>query len=219
MLAYAPRPARQRLSPTALTLIVVGHIAAIGAVMSARTMIERRDDPPLVIDTITIPKPPPPVDPTAHPTKPQPSTIDHPRTIVPPIDPTGPLVEVDLHPLPPKGDTIGTGTAPYVPPMPPLDPPIVRTGPHLATAGDALRPPYPSAKRDAGDEASLRLRLTIDERGRVTAVEPVGRVDPTFFEAARRHILRAWRYQPAMEGAKAIPSTTTITLKFELANA
>ena len=70
----------------------------------------------------------------------------------------------------------------------------------------------------SGSEASLRLRLGIDERGRVVSVEPVGRADPTFLAAARRHILRVWRYQPAMEGAKAVPSTTTITLKFELGN-
>jgi protein TonB len=118
--------------------------------------------------------------------------------------------------LPPVGPTIGTGTE--VKPVP-LDPPIVRTGPRFATNDAAIRPPYPDSKRMAGEEARLRLRLTIDERGRVVAVDPVGKADPTFLAAARRHILRAWRYQPAMEGATAVPSTTTITLKFELGNA
>jgi periplasmic protein TonB len=66
------------------------------------------------------------------------------------------------------------------------------------------------------EEAVLRLRLSIDERGRVVAVEPLGRADPAFLAAARRHILRAWRYQPAMEGDRAIASSTVITLKFEL---
>ena len=61
--------------------------------------------------------------------------------------------------------------------------------------------------------------MSIDERGRVIAVDAVGRADATFLEVARRHILRAWRYQPAMEGSRAVPSTTTITLKFELGNA
>ena len=110
----------------------------------------------------------------------------------------------------------GSGTLPT--PIP-LDPPIVRTGPRFATVGDAIRPPYPDSMREIGSEASLRLRLTIDERGRVVAVDPVGRADATFLEAARRHILRVWRYRPAMEGAKAVPSTTTITLKFELGSA
>ena len=35
----------------------------------------------------------------------------------------------------------------------------------------------------------LRLRLTIDARGRVVAVEPVGRADRAFLAAARRHLL------------------------------
>ncbi len=216
MLAYAPRPDRQRLSPTALTLIIVGHIAAIGAVMSARMAVEHHRDPPLVIDTIRIPEPPKPVDPQPpKPNQPRTSTLDQPHSIVPPRDPTVP-VTTDLRPLPPLGETIGTGTAPI--PVP-VDPPIFRSGPHLATAPAALRPPYPASKRESGDEASLRLKLTIDARGRVIAVDPIGRVDATFFEAARRHILRAWRYQPAMEGSKAVPSTSIITLRFELGNA
>ena len=215
MLAYAPRPDRQRLSPMALTLIIAGHIAAIGAVMSAKMVIERPVDPPIFVKDIPNPKPPPPVDPQPHSGKPQTSTLDQPHTIVPPLDPIGP-VATDLHPLPPLGETIGTGTAPI--PLP-VDPPIFRSGPHLATAPEALRPPYPASKRESGDEGSLRLKLTIDAAGRVVAVDPVGRVDPTFFEAARRHILRAWHYQPAMEGSKAVPSVTTITLRFELGNA
>lgn len=217
MLAYAPRPDRQRLSPTALTLIIAGHIAAIGAVMSAKMAIERPVDPPIFIENIRAPKVPPPNDPPRpHPDKPQTSTLDQPHTIVPPRDPMGP-VATDPHPLPPVGETIGTGTETL--PTPPINPPIFRSGPHLATAANALRPPYPASKREAGDEASLRLKLTIDARGRVIAVDPVGRVDPTFFEAARRHILRAWHYQPAMEGSTAVPSVTTITLRFELGNA
>ena len=216
MLAYAPRPDRQRLSPMALTLIIVGHIAAIGAVMSAKMVVERHPDPPLIVDTIRIPEPPKPVDPQPpKPNQPQTSTLDQPHALVTPRDPLGP-VTTDLHPLPPVGETIGTGTVPI--PIP-INPPIFRSGPHLATAPEALRPSYPASKREAGDEASLRLKLTIDAAGRVVAVDPVGRVDPTFFEAARRHILRAWHYQPAMVGSKAVPSVTTITLRFELGNA
>ena len=217
MLAYAPQPDRQRLSPIALTLIIAGHIAAIGAVMSAKMVVERHVNPPIIVDTIPNPEVPKPNDPPpATDSKPTPSTLDKPITIVPLIPGPGPTVDPLPQPLPQPGNMIGTGTAPL--PLP-LDPPLVRTGPRLATAPEALRPSYPDSKRETGDEASLRLKLTIDARGRVIAVEPVGRVDQTFFDAARRHILRAWRYQPAMEGSKAVPSTTTITLKFELANA
>ena len=214
MLAYAPRRETQRIRPATLLLIVAGHAAALAAVMSAKMVVERHRDPPIFVENIPIPTPPRPVDPPkTTDRKPTPSDLDNPTQIIPELPKPGPTVDPLPHPTLPPGPTVGTGTTPT--PIP-LDPPLVFTGPHLATPPDALRPPYPESKRETGDEASLRLKLTIDARGRVVAVEPVGRVDPTFFETARRHILRAWRYQPAMEGAKAVPSTTTITLKFEL---
>lgn len=217
MLAYAPRRETQRLRPATLVLIIAGHAAALAAVMSAKMVIERKFDPPIIVDTIPLPTPPVPIDPPpstdAKPTK---SVIDNPTAVVPPIFDHGPVTEPFPQPLPRPGLEIGTGTE--IGPLP-IDPPLVRTGPRLATEAEALRPPYPASKRELGEETSLRLKLTIDERGRVVAVDPVGRADPTFLETARRHILRAWRYQPAMEGAKAVRSTTTITLKFELGNA
>ncbi|MCY7271032.1 MAG: energy transducer TonB, partial [Sphingomonas bacterium] len=171
---------------------------------------------PTTVILVSEPKPPvPPPEPQPDP-RPSNSHVTTVDPIVPPLPSPGPTI-AELPPTPPQpGPVIGTGTLPT--PIP-LDLPIARKGPRFATVGDAIRPPYPISKREAGDEASLRLRLSIDERGRVIAVDAVGRADPTFLEAARRHILRVWRYQPAMEGAKAIPSTTIITLKFELGNA
>ena len=86
----------------------------------------------------------------------------------------------------------------------------------LATAEGALKPPYPLDKIRTEEEATLRLRLTIDPRGRVIVVDPVGKADPSFLEAARRHILKAWRYKPATEDGVAVQSTTVISLSFRL---
>ena len=216
MLAYAPRPDQKKLRPATLGLIVLGHAGLLALVMTARSGTVP-DDPVIqtVVTLVPQPKPPPPTDPDTA-TKPTPSTITTVKPIVPPPFPQGPDIAIDPKPLPPLGPSTGTGTAPI--PIP-LDPPLIRTGPRFATADDALRPPYPDSMRQSGTEASLRLKLGIDERGRVVSVEPVGRADPTFLAAARRHILRAWRYRPAMEGSKAVPSTTTITLRFELGSA
>jgi protein TonB len=82
-----------------------------------------------------------------------------------------------------------------------------------------VKPPYPLDKRRAEEEATLRLRLSIDERGRVTAVEPIGPADASFLEAARRHILRAWRYKPASDDGVAVASSTVVTLSFRLDDA
>lgn len=218
MLAYAPRPDQPRLRPATLGLIVLGHAVLLGLVMTAKSgIIPVNPFKPTEITLIEEPKPAPPPPPEPQPDRqPSRSQIDTVDPIVPPLPSPGPTIDQFPQPLPQPGPVIGTG---LVPTPVPLDPPVIRTGPRFTTTGDAVRPPYPIAKREAGDEASLRLRLSIDERGRVIAVDPVGRADPTFLEAARRHILRVWRYQPAMEGSKAVPSTTTITLRFELGNA
>ncbi len=217
MLAYAPRRDSKRLRPATLALIVLGHMGLLALVMTARSSIAPQNPfTPTVVTFVPELKPPVPPPPQPRP-DPRPSisqltTVD---PVVPPPPAPGPAIDQLPQPLPQPGPTIGSGAAPT--PVP-FDPPIVRTGPRFATADDAIRPPYPDSMRQIGSEASLRLRLSIDERGRVVAVDPVGRADPAFLGAARRHILRAWRYKPAMEGSKAVPSTTIITLKFELGN-
>jgi protein TonB len=79
-----------------------------------------------------------------------------------------------------------------------------------------LKPPYPQSKLLTGEEAELTLRLGIDSSGRVVSVEPVGRADRVFLEAARRHLMGHWRYKPATEGGRAVATSTVITLRFQL---
>ena len=95
----------------------------------------------------------------------------------------------------------------------------VRIAAASRTPEQALRPPYPNSKLRNEEEATLKLRLSIDTRGRVTAVTPVGPADPIFLEAARRHIIRAWRYRPATEDGVAVTSTMVISLSFQLEDA
>ena len=138
--------------------------------------------------------------------------------MVPPIDRAGPSVDPAPLPLPPFSGTAGTvveATPSVTPPR--IDPPApVRTGPRFMTPPSAVRPPYPESKISSEEEATLRLRLAIDERGRVIRVDPVGAADPAFLAAARRHLIARWRYQPATEDGRAVVSTTVITLRFQL---
>jgi protein TonB len=217
MLAYAAHRrsiARGRPAPHALLVIIVAHIALIAAVMSARMEMPEHKSGPTEVDLIPIEPPPPPQKaPKVEPKTAQ-STIDRVPVIVPvprPIDdlldPTpipfvpDPVIQPGFDPQPTRGIA---AKAP------------VRVAARFATPDSALRPPYPPSKLDSGQEAKLRLRLSIDERGRVTAVEPVGQVDPAFLAAARRHLLARWRYQPATEDGRAVASSTLITLRFEL---
>jgi protein TonB len=161
-----------------------------------------------------------PIDPPPPPDRPRPPTEhSHVPTVTQP-QPNVPLPPIDTVPVDPRPTILivdpGPGPSVDPPPVPRPTPVPSSIAARLLTSGDALKPSYPQAKLLAEEEATLKLRLTIDERGRVTAVEPVGRADPAFVEAARRHLLAHWRYQPASEGGRAIPSTTVITLRFQL---
>lgn len=218
MLAYAanmPRTAGRDRSPKALTLIIAGHALVLAGVLTAK---------PEIIDRITgekttiynVPVTPPPPPPTDDPVPKQKVTQDSfIRTERPIIDmerqdpieiATGPSLK-DIETV------IGSGTTTI------FDPPRhvpVMVGPRWVTAENAVKPPYPLDKIRTEEEATLKLRLTIDQRGRVIAVDSVGTADPSFLAAARRHILRAWRYKPATEDGVAVQSTTVISLSFRL---
>lgn len=220
MLAYAAHSTqrRDRARPKLLVPIVAGHVAVIAIVMTARMDAPNYipPPPPLVVDSYPVPPPPNPAPPNAETRTPPAQAL----TTVIPLVGIAPIPKfADL--LPPRSlGNVEDGVATVPTPQPWIvsEPPhpVVRTGPKMATAEDMLRPPYPAAKRDAGVEAALTLKLTIDDRGRVTSVEPVGKADPAFLARARAHLLRAWRFEPATENGKPVASVKTITLRFEL---
>jgi len=219
MLAYATdRPAARKGSPRALLLVIAGHAVLIALVLTARGEMPRiaKLDPTEVV-FIDPPKPPPPPPPAPAPDRPQNdlrSTIDTPLLIVPTPQPR-PAPLDDGPPLADLGPAVGNAVVPL--PLPePLRAAIVRRAPRFVTPSADIRPHYPEAKRRIEEETSLRLALRIDERGRVVAVDAVGAADPVFLDAARRHILRRWRYQPATEGDRAVPARLVVTLRFEL---
>lgn len=211
MLAYAasrPAIAKRGSSPNLMLTIIGVHVALLAAVMSAKMDLPGRIiDRPIVIDNIPIPKPPPPNPVTPH----SPTTlgIDHPTTTVPVPAISDPVVSLG----PQLPIAVATGN-PVPLPRPVF--PLLSHGPELITPAAELKPSYPPSKILTEEEAVLRLRLTIDEHGRVVAVDPVGRADPVFLEAARRHLIAHWRYKPAIEDGGAIASSTLITLRFQL---
>ena len=216
MLAYAAhrrRVAAPRSAPHAMLGIMVAHIAVIAVVMSAKMDLPSRIfDRPIVIDSIPLPKPPPeqPKRETVPDTQ---SAIDQPRPFVPTPQPANDALDSTPTqiPLPPD-----LGTGPRFDPLPKPVPAPVRVGPRFITPAGLVRPPYPLEKLKNEEEASLKLRLSIDPSGRVVSVEPVGRADRAFLQAARRHILARWSYQPATEDGRPMASSTVITLRFEL---
>jgi protein TonB len=218
MLAYAanaPRFAERRRSPKALMLIVGAHAMALAALMTAKMDLPITKYVPTQIIDISDPVPPEPTPPPQpqHQVKPQPvqSVLDTVRPVVP-INPIGPITvdpPIDPTPIIPIA---GGGTVAATNPI--HEP--VRVAARFNTPDRLLKPPYPPSMQAREIEATLKLRLQIDERGRVVAVDPVGRADPAFLEAARKHLLAKWRYRPATEDGRPVDSSTVITLRFEL---
>jgi len=220
MLAYAAHRrtlAQRRSAPNAMLVIVGMHVAGIAVLMSARMDVPIIDRiKPTIVELLPAEPVPPRNDPSPPDPAPQTSTLDRPAPLVPvpPLD--LPTTDPTPVPFPDLGSIIGPAPDPgsktdLVPPPAP-----VRIGPQLLTPSSRLKPPYPASKLASGEEALLRLRLSIDPSGRVTSVEPVGPADPAFLQAARRHLVANWRYRPATEDGRAVSTTTVITLRFQL---
>ena len=218
MLAYAanrPVAAQRRSAPNAMLAIIALHVAAIAGLMSAKLDLpDKLRRSPIVVDLIPVPKPP--TNQAVEPNRPAPSNSAITRSVPDvPVPVPGPVLD-DVGPAPSFDDIVGPTLDP-TPRIGPTPTPLsVKVGPRLATPASALRPPYPRSKLASGEEAVLRLRLVIDERGRVVAVEPVGPADGVFLEAARRYLLAHWRYKPATEDGRAVGATIAVTLRFQL---
>ena len=222
MLAYAasrPRVGVRQSSPNTLLFIILGHIVLLAVAMSVKEALPPIvKDGPITIYKVPIDKPPPPIPPETK----QPKTSTNTTTTSrenhsQPQVPTSTEPQVPLGGAPGLGSSGGTGTS-QLPPLPPLPPaPVgISRGATLLTPPADVRPPYPQSKLIAEEEATLKLRLTIDEQGRVVAVDPVGRADPVFLASARRHLMAHWRYKPAMKDGQPIPTSIVISLRFEL---
>ena len=216
MLAYAanrPGIALRRSSPNTMLAIIVAHVAVVALVMSAKMDVTRHIfDPPTAVDLIPTPKPPPP-DPIKprlmqHPI--ETSTVPQPQVALPQLG----TQTADATPVLPAVNDSGPPVLPQ-PSANPLPEPV-KLEARLLTPASELKPPYPESKLASGEEAMLKLRLTIDETGRVVAVEPIGQADRVFLDAARRYLIAHWRYRPASEDGHPVTSSTVITLRFQL---
>jgi protein TonB len=217
MLAYsANRPAagERESSPNALLLVISVPIALLALAMSAKMDFPKRiaRTPPLI--NVPVPVPPLADDhvkaPQPHPKK---LSIERPiaRLVIPTPQPEvrGDNSSASVDP----GATSGEQTV-----APPISQSsataLIHREARLLTPSSELRPPYPPVKLASEEEATLHLRLTIDETGRVRAVEPVGYADREFLDTARRYILSHWRYEPASDGGLAISTTITVESGF-----
>jgi TonB family protein len=109
------------------------------------------------------------------------------------------------------------------PPTAPEPEPRVRLG-DLVSFGPGVNPPelisipevrYPPMARKLGKEATVEVRLLIDETGRVARTETVGMALGFGFEGAAIEAAERARYRPATKDGVRVKMWTRVKLRFE----
>lgn len=128
---------------------------------------------------------------------------------------TPPIVEIETITSSPNAITL---------PLRPDDEAVAAPAPALATAMPAqaiaathTTPEYPPVSRRLGEQGTLTLKIAITEQGAVSDAKlesssGFARLD----DAAMQWVKEHWRYRPAMQGGKAVPSITLAMVTFKL---
>lgn len=160
------------------------------------------------------PLPPPAIVPVVQPVTPatpslplQRTATAGPTTVAPPLVDGGSLPAAESLPAVEDG---GAGIGPSGPASGPL------TGMRLAYAS-AGAPPYPRSELLAGHQGTVTLRVLVDVDGRPLQVDvESGSGYRRLDEAARRHVLRNWMFQPAMRDGQAVQAIGLVPIEFSL---
>ena len=208
---YAP----ERKRPTALALVILVHGAALAGVLLNRMEVPV---PPVFKPTTIIDVDPDPI-PDPAPPKAKQEPVRKTKIYVP----TPPI------PLPTDADPVETTTTekaasdpgpirtePEADPVPIPDPPAPIRRAARIDPGSDLKPPYPSSEQRLGSEGSVTVRVAIGSDGRVREVVRIRAASDAFFEATRRHALRAWRFRPATLDGRPVESSAVMTIHFRL---
>ena len=196
-------------SPTALTLVILMHGAAIGALaMSKMDVIHIGPKPPIDIINIDTPKPPPPPEPVVQPQQPQQrQLVSQPQQIVPnvqrpvefakgPVSPPDPYIQpgpVDII-LPP---------APPAPPPPPPAPKPAQVEPARAKANLASyvsNDDYPASAVRNDEQGTTRFQLTVGPDGRVKDCRVTGSSGSSALDTTTCRLMKSRaRFTPARD--------------------
>lgn len=160
-----------------------------------------------------------------------------------PVPPLPPPEEVPVMPEPPRPVAAAPVRRVQSPPQAPVAPPVVEggslaaeppvegdaVGPELAppATGPALgvhlayrrasAPPYPAEALRSGHQGTVVLKVLVDVDGRplevrVESSSGYRRLD----EAARRHVLRNWTFQPAVRDGRPVQAVGLVPIEFRV---
>ncbi|WP_161595911.1 energy transducer TonB [Flavisphingopyxis soli] len=217
--AYSDRRSGLRPIPLGLSIGVTGALFA-AYLLAPQAMIERFTPfSPIKVKQIPLPTPPKPA-PQPREASPQSKT-----TIVVPRPPLAPPLPGN----PPIGTTDRGADNPFttgpVGHTSTLDPPVLTklpVAPVLTQVSidprfaDRFQPDYPPAMLRLEREGIARVRVLVGPDGRVRDVVDAGSSTTAFFDATRKHALRAWRFKPATRDGAPFESWHVMTVTFKL---
>ncbi|MCB9541361.1 MAG: energy transducer TonB [Myxococcales bacterium] len=221
--ARPARPGRLRL-PLTVALTAAINLALLWALLHVAERPAPAVDPVLVtaLSTLTppprapapAPAPPPPADRRARQRGHHPAPLP-PLALAPIGDTTAlalPTLAVDVDPadLPALVFPTVAAAAPAARATGPAD-----RGAMLVFAPD-LEDFYPTAARSRRVEGTTRVRIAIDARGAVTAVEVLASAPIGVFDDAARVAARQLRYAPATRAGVPIATTVELNLRWSL---
>jgi protein TonB len=207
---FSPGSMALALALTALPIVGLITATHAGAIM-------KFVDPVTVVESIPLPKDPPPIPPKKV------ETRNPPPITLPYVPPVTPLVI-------PKSDPIETGIklTPYTPPadpgtgadlgtkVTPPPPPVIVGTQYDARFNNVLQPAYPAEEIRGGNSGRVVVRVLVGVDGRVKQVERVSAASDAFYASTERQALSKWRFKPATKDGIPIEQWKTMSLRFEI---
>lgn len=212
----APRPDPVRIAGISGTLLLNGALLLLMLVPITRTAQEAPASRGLETEWFE-PRPVPPPAP--------PEVVPVERPVVQPA-PTAPAQRTLARDPAPAAPPLVDGGTLAADPAPPADagpgdiaPPAADgpAGMRLAYARASV-PPYPREELRAGHEGTVVLRVLVDVDGRPLDVQvETGSGYRRLDEAARRHVLRHWTFQPAIRDGQPVQAVGLVPIEFSIA--
>lgn len=208
----------------AFSAVIAIHVIAAGLLLApTRIPDPGRIEQPVPIIMVLPATPPPPLVPAevTHRQRVTPDPVEKTHTVTPPIATHTATASNDAPPIAASTDStsntaVPTGGGTTEGAGEPKADPVVMRGSQLAYAS-APAPVYPrNALRD-GIEGTVILEVTVDENGKpVDVVIATSSGSRELDRAAREQVLRAWRFQPAIQNGHAVRAIGRVPVNFTL---
>ncbi|MBW8823889.1 MAG: energy transducer TonB [Xanthomonadales bacterium] len=208
----------------AFSAVIAIHVIAAGLLLvPMRVPDPGRIEQPIPITIVLPDVPPPPPIVTKVEKKVSPAPIDPVRKVQPlEVKPqtntasNNPPLATSNNPDASAVAATGDVVKPDVPVVEPNVEPRALRGAELAYAS-APAPVYPRAAQINGIEGTVILEVTVDEHGKpIAVVIATSSGSRELDRAAREQVLRAWRFQPAMQNGHAVRAIGRVPVNFTL---